>query len=95
MNSMFCDSLSYCHFHRCLQSAFTRSSIEYKNHIRHLHKVCKELARVKAERSGKPSSSEARSWNVGSWLRLREEQVRCWAVAIQALPLNLLSHWLV
>ena len=42
--------------------------------------------------SGKPSSSEARSWKVRSWIRLREEQVRCRAAATQALPDHLLSR---
>ena len=84
MNSMSCDSLSYCLLYRCLQCVFSRSIIEAENHTRNLHNVYQELARVMGESSGKPSSSEARSWKVRSWIRLREEQVRCWAAATQA-----------
>ena len=31
MNSIFCDSLSYCLLHRCLQCVFSRSIIETRN----------------------------------------------------------------
>ena len=92
MSSMLCDSLQFCLFHRCLQCVFGRSIIETKNYIRHLHNVYQELARVTGETSGKPSSSEARSWKVRSWIRLREEQVRCRAAAAQTLSDHLSSR---
>ena len=39
INSMYSDSLSYCHLYRCLQCAFSRSTIETKSCIRHLYNV--------------------------------------------------------